>query len=1047
MTPRGLRIRRRDGVRLLVGLALLVGSLVPPAAIRAEDDPNTLVDPVLMQGLRYRMVGPTRGGRVTAVAGTRQQPGTFFMGATGGGVWKTTDYGQTWTNVSDGFFATGSIGAIAVAESNPDVVYVGTGSAAIRSNVIQGRGVYRSRDAGRTWTFVGLREAGQIGAVRVHPSNPDLAYVAALGQPFGPSPERGVFRTTDGGTTWTKVLFVNDRVGVVSLAMNPADPRELYAGAWRAERRPWTIISGGPASQTGLYKSTDGGDTWSKLGQDLPFDLIGKIAVDVSRADPRRVYVLLEAPGDQRGVYRSDDGGGSFTQVNSDFDLVRRPFYYTYITADPKDPDTVYVNNESFFKSTDGGRTFTRLRTPHGDNHGMWINPDDPNLFIQSNDGGANVTTNGGRTWTTQLNQPTAELYQVEVDDQFPYRIYGAQQDTGWPLIVPSLPPQAGGYLDALQFSSTGPGCETGPVKPTPGRPHVVWGVCKGEISRLDLRTGQESHYWVYPQDRYGHAPRDIRFRFQRVSPFEFSPHDPNVLYHGSHVLHRTTDGGVTWEVISPDLTAHEADKQGRPGEPITPDITGEEVYSAIYAIRESPRERGVIWVGANDGPVHVTRDGGATWTNVTPPQLPPGGRVQSIEPSPHRDGSAYVAVYRYLLNDWQPYIFRTDDHGRTWTRLTTGANGIPADVPTRVVREDPEREGLLYAGTEFGLFVSFDNGAHWQSLQLNLPVTPVTDLRVHRGDLVLSTMGRSFWVLDNVSPLRELAGRARQGLGPGASGLGPAGQHPWLLKPRDAYRIRYRPSQGGSATVEYPPPGAQIDYVLAAEPGGRVTIDILDASGAVIRSFDSETAPPVRSEDDPDESMGGPSRGRGRAGRPGTTRGANRFVWDLRHEGLEGGRPGAPQRGPLATPGTYRIRLTVDGRSSTQPLLVRMDPRVEAAGVTARDLEEQLALQLELRGALRDAQRAATRLAEARERVRQESGYGRALDAIETLQDQLVTGTGPCPQRMLIDQLANVYRMIDQADQKVGRDAFERFRDLRTELDEVLARVDALAK
>jgi len=533
--PCGLRIRHRHGVRLLVGLALLVGGLVLPAATRAEDDPNVLVDPVLLRGLRYRMVGPTRGGRVTAVAGTRQQPGTFYMGATGGGVWKTTDYGQTWTNVSDGFFATGSIGAIAVAESNPDVVYVGTGSAAIRSNVIQGRGVYRSRDAGRTWTFVGLREAGQIGAVRVHPSNPDLAYVAALGQPFGPSPERGVFRTTDGGTTWTKVLFVNDRVGVVSLAMNPADPRELYAGAWRAERRPWTIISGGPASQTGLYKSTDGGDTWSKLGQDLPFDLIGKIAVDVSRADPRRVYVLLEAPGDQRGVYRSDDGGERFTQVNSDVDLVRRPFYYTYITADPKDPDTVYVNNESFFKSTDGGRTFTRLRTPHGDNHGMWINPDDPSLFIQSNDGGANVTTNGGRTWTTQMNQPTAELYQVEVDDQFPYRIYGAQQDTGWPLIVPSLPPQAGGYVDALQFSSTGPGCETGPVKPTPGRPYVVWGVCKGEISRLDLRTGQESHYWVYPQDRYGHAPRGEPFRYPHPAEGRTAQRHRHRRGHGRH--------------------------------------------------------------------------------------------------------------------------------------------------------------------------------------------------------------------------------------------------------------------------------------------------------------------------------------------------------------------------------------------------------------------------------------------------------------------------------------------------------------------------------
>jgi hypothetical protein len=1040
----------------LLLVVLLAPAMAAPPPARADHDPNVTVDPTLLQSLRFRMVGPTRGGRVTALAGHRRQRGTFYMGATGGGVWKTTDFGLTWSNVSDGYFSTGSIGAIALAESDPDTVYVGTGSAAIRSNVIQGRGVYRSRDAGKTWTFVGLREAGQIGALRVHPQNPDVAYVAALGQPFGPNPERGVFRTTDGGASWKKVLYVNDRVGVVSLAMNPSDPRELYAGAWRGERRPWTIVSGGPSSQVGLYKSTDGGDTWKHLSEDLPTGLIGKVSVDVSRANPKRVYLLLEAPGDDRGVYRSDDGGETFEHVNSSLDLIRRPFYYTYITADPKDADTVYVNNEGFFKSTDGGRTFKRLRTPHGDNHGMWINPDDPDLFIQSNDGGANVTTNGGRTWSTQMNQPTAELYQVDVDDQVPYRIYGAQQDTGWPLIVPSLPPQAGGFVDPLQLWTTGPGCETGPVKPKPGSPHIVYGVCKGEISRLDLRTGQEAHYWVYPQDRYGQAPRDIVYRFQRVSPFEFSPHDPDVIYHGSHVLHRTRDGGVTWEVISPDLTANDPAKQGFSGEPITRDITGEEVYSAIYAVRESPLEPGLIWVGANDGPVHVTRDGGRTWTNVTPAELPPGGRVQNIEPSPHRKGSAYLAVYRYLLNDWQPYIFRTDDYGQTWKRLTTGSNGIPDDFPTRVVREDPEHEGLLYAGTEFGLFASFDNGAHWQSLQLNLPVSPVTDLRVHRGDLVVSTMGRSFWVLDNVSPLRELAStgaEGHRGTGDGALARGRsrvasgATTEPRLLPPREAYRIRYQPSSGANAGVEYPPPGAQVDYVLARAPQGPLEIEILDATGTVIRRVSTDaSAPESGAEEDRDE-MGAPGRARGGAAPPTRKVGLNRWTWDLRHEGRVGRHAGAARRGPIAVPGTYRVRLSVDGRSATQPLVLKIDPRLEAAGVTQRDLEDQLRLQLELLQAIGEALDAAARLNEARERMREASGYGTALNAIETLQDRLVTDTGVYPQRMLIDQLSNVYRMIGQADQKVGRDAFERYRDLRKELDEILVGVGGVTK
>jgi photosystem II stability/assembly factor-like uncharacterized protein len=997
-----------------------------PLAARAASDPNVLVEPALLQGLRYRMVGPSRGGRVTAVAGHRRERGTFYMGATGGGVWKTTDYGITWQNVSDGFLPTGSIGAIAVAESEPKVVYVGTGSAAIRSNVIQGRGVYKSTDAGRTWAFVGLREAGQIGAVRVHPENPDVAYVAALGQAFGPNPDRGVFRTTDGGRTWKKVLFVNDRTGVVSLAMNPRDPRELYAGAWRAERKPWTIISGGPASEGGVYKTTDGGDTWTRLSKGLPTDLIGKVAVDVSPADPSRVYVLLEAPGRERGLYRSEDAGLSFAQVSDDPNLIRRPFYYTYVNADPKDKNTVYVNNESFFKSTDGGRRFRALLTPHGDNHGMWINPDDPELFIQSNDGGANVTQNGGRSWSSQQNQPTAELYQVEVDDQFPYRLYGAQQDTGAPVIVPSLPPMARSYESPLQLWTNGPGCETGPVKPKPGDPDVIYGACKGEFYRMSLKTGQEQAYWIYPQNRYGHAARDIRYRFQRVSPFEISPHDPETIYHGSQFLHRTRDGGRTWETISPDLTANEPDKQGVSGEPLTRDITGEETYSAIYAIRESRLEKGVVWVGSNDGPVHVTRDGGRSWTNVTPKGLPPGGRVQNIEDSPHRRGSAHVAVYRYLLNDWRPYVYGTDDYGASWRLLTDGRNGIPTDYPTRVVREDPERAGLLYAGTEFGLFVSVDAGGHWQPLQQNLPVAPVTDIRVHHGDLVVSTMGRSFWIMDDVKPLQEIAAGLAAGFR-AATGL---------FTPRAAFRMRYLPVSRRPFDPEYPPPGAIIDYFLSAEPKGELALEIRDAKGDLVRALSSaagETtssgpaAAPVPGD------MEDPARV-APAVRLSPTAGAHRFTWDLRYAPVPGVRGG----GPLVLPGTYEVRLSADGWKEAHPLEVRLDPRLAADGVTPADLRELLDLQLKVADAMRQAREAADSLRLAQPRSPE------TTKRLEQLLARLVTATGPYPQVMLIDQLANVARMLGQADQKPGRDAYLRYDDLRRELDALLAEVTA---
>lgn len=1007
----------RSFFRLAVFLAALF-CLAAPILHSSARSLTSPIDAKLFLGLRYRSIGPARGGRVTAVAGHRRQPHTFYMGATGGGVWKTTDAGHNWVNVSDGFFETASIGAIAVAESDPNVVYVGTGSAAIRSNVIQGRGVYKSTDAGKTWTRVGLRETGQIGSVRVDPRDANTAFVAALGQPFGANAERGVFKTNDGGKTWRKVLFINDRTGAVSLAMNPANPNELYAGAWQAVRKPWTIVSGGPAAECGIYKSTDGGETWKHLDNGLPNDpnaLIGKVGVSISAANPQRVYAIMEASNNEGGVYRSDDAGATWALINKTASLIARPFYYTYIDADPKNADVVYVNNLAFYKSTDGGKSFRPLQTPHSDNQGMWINPDNSDIFIQSNDGGANVTLNGGRTWSTIYNQPTAEIYQVAVDNQFPYRVYGAQQDNTT-LIVPSLPPAMERPDDPIQLWKTGPGCETGPIMPNINNPNIVYGACKGEFYRTNFETGQMASYWVHPQNRYGHNPKDILYRFQRVSPMETSPHNPKVVYHCSHVVHRSTDEGVTWEVISPDLTANEPDKQVISGEPITRDITGEEVYSTIYAFRESTLEAGVLWAGANDGPVHVSLDNGKTWRNVTPKDLPPGGRVQNIEPSPHRKGSAYIAVYRYLLNDWQPYIYRTDDYGATWTRLTDGRNGIPADFPTRVVREDPDRAGLLYAGTEFGMFISFDNGRQWQSFQLNLPVTPVTDIRVHRKDLVISTMGRAFWILDNVSPLHQI-NEATQA------------QAATLFKPRTAYRTRYFPMSGRPVSPEYPPPGAQIDYYLASEPGGELKLEVVDESGKTVRTASSQAAARPQAEQpaaggDNEEMRGG--RFGGAAARLLSKRaGANRFIWDLRYDGF----------GPLALPGNYQLKLSADGWTQTQTLEVALDPRLAKDGVTVANLKEQLELLLNVRDLMADARRVVARLDEE---------LKRASDAkaaqLRALRAKLVTASGTYPQPMLIDQLGSLSGMAGTADRKVGRSAIEYFEVLKKQLAEIKA-------
>jgi photosystem II stability/assembly factor-like uncharacterized protein len=979
-------------------------------------------DSGFFNGLRYRLVGPSRGGRVTTVTGVPTQPRTFYMGVASGGLFRTTDGGATWTPITDGKIPLGSIGSIAVADSDPNVIYLGTGSDGVRSNVSTGRGVYKSTDAGETWKFMGLYNAGQIGAVRIHPKNPDIVWVAAGGDIFKPNSERGIFKTTDGGRTWRKVLFVSDTIGAMDVELQPKNPDVVFAWLSRLERKPWTIISG--SREGGLYKSTDGGEHFAKISSGLPRDLIGKANLAVTAANPDRIYALIEAkPGG--GLYRSDDGGQRWSLINSQGTLIQRPFYYTTLGADPLNAEVVYAGAEGFFKSIDGGKTFTPLRTPHGDNHDIWIHPYNSEIMIQANDGGANVSTDGGRTWSTQMNQPTAEIYGIWVDNQFPYKIYGAQQDNTT-LIISS---QAEPYT--LTDWRAGPGCETGPIMPHPLNPEIVYGSCKGQYGVMNLKTGQEKSYWIGGQSLYGNPARDLIYRMQRVSPMATSPHDPEVLYYGSQYVHRTRNKGVTWEKISPDLTAHPDCCQGVSGEPITRDVTGEEFYSTLYAITESPLEKGVIWTGANDGPFYITRDDGKTWTDVTPRDLPSGGRVQYIEASPHRRGSAYYAVYRWLLGDYEPYIYRTDDYGKTWTRLTDGKNGIPADWPTRVVREDPRRAGLLYAGTEFGMFISFDNGAHWQPFQLNLPNVPVSDIKVHRNDLIVSTQGRAIWVLDNITSLHQI------------SSAKPADTI--LFKPRDGYRTRVNPANLGPV----------VDYYLPSAPAHSVVIEILDSKGEVLNSYNSE-APVLRpgrantganmpgvggagpeSQPDPDAA---PVRRATPPPRVTKTAGLNRFVWDLRN-----------QAGVILPPGQYQVRLKSGIVNQTQPLNVLIDPRVAADGVTLADLQEQFEHNQRTRALVSEVNQLVVRVREAQNKLRDANSSattgngGVSAEALNAIAAKLLTEPVRYGKPGLQAHITYLAGMTANVDQKIGRDAIQRYEVLKKELDAVRAEVDRL--
>ncbi len=893
-------------------------------------------------GLTWRLVGPFRGGRVLAVTGVIGDPHIYYFGGVAGGVWKSTDGGLTWRPMTDKVKdMSPSIGAIAVAPSDPNVIYAGTGEACIRGNIVGGNGVYKSIDAGKTWSYGGLRDTQAIGRIIVNPKNADIAFVAALGHPFGPNPERGIFRTTDGGKSWSKVLYKDENSGGIDLSFDPNNANVIFAAFWQARRSPWDMQSGGSGS--GLYRSTDGGATWKQLiGHGLPEGIMGRIGVAVGY-NSTRVWALIE--NDRGGLFRSDDGGDDWTLVNSDRQYRQRAFYYTHVFADPHSPDGVYVLNTGMYHSNDGGKSFRPIRVPHGDNHGLWIDPGDPNRMIESNDGGANVSTNGGASWTTQANQPTAQFYHAITDNRFPYWVYGAQQDNSSVGIASA----ARGGIGRPSWYPVGGG-ESGYIAPDPRDPEIVYaGSYGGEITRYNHHSGEEMNITPWPVNPIGAAAADQKYRFQWTEPMVFSPHDPHVLYFAAQVLFKTSDEGMHWEIISPDLTRNDKSKQQAAGGPITKDNTGVEVFDTIFSVVESPVQKDLIWAGSDDGLVHITTDGGKNWSNVTPKTMPEWGTVSMIEASSYDAGTAYVAVERHRLDDFSPYIFKTADYGKTWTSIY---NGIPAGDYAHAVRIDRKRKGLLYAGTEKGVFVSFDDGANWQSLQTNLPVVPVWDIYVHNDDLVAATHGRSFWILDDLSPLQQYN-----------SDFAKDDVH--LYSPQTAVRAEFGGgfSGGGGEIGQNPPSGAVIYYSLKTgikKPEGKkdgeaqadggpkaapIKMEILDSKGQVIRKYPPKLQP---SDETPGEEGG---FGRPQLRALSSEAGLNRFVWDLQYE--ESSRvPHSPlwggnTDGPVALPGDYQVKLTVQGKSYTAPLEIKPDPRIKAAQA---DLEKQFDLRLKIR-------------------------------------------------------------------------------------------------
>lgn len=908
------------------------------------------IDTLAFASLRWREVGPPRGGRSVAVAGSAARPNEYWMGTTGGGVFKTTDGGVTWQPASDGFFG-GTIGAIAVDPRNPDVVWVGGGETCIRGNTSHGDGLWKTTDGGRTWQFLGFREE-HIASIEIHPSNTDVVYIGVFGDPFEATPNRGLYRTTDGGRSFQKILFVNDSTGVIDISMDPTNPNVLYVAMWQAYRTPWSMSSGGIHS--GLFKTTDGGVTWVNLtatAKGLPRGILGKIGVAVSPARPTRVWALIEH--DSGGVYRSDDGGATWEYLNRERKLRQRAWYYTHIYADPRDPEVVYALNTGFYRSRDGGRTFPQqIAVPHGDNHDLWIAPNDPNRMINANDGGANVSVNGGRTWTDQ-DYPTAQFYHVDVTNEFPYHICGAQQDNST-LCGPSRKEggiQMGDWYDAG-------GGESGYVTPNPRDPNIIFaGSYGGLLTRKDRRTGFERNVTVWPINPMGHSSEDIEVRFQWTFPIVFSRHTPNVLYAAGSRLFRSTNEGESWTPVSPELARRDPRTMGPSGGPITKDQTGVETYAVIFAFDESPVQPGVLWAGTDDGLIWVSRNNGVTWENVTPSDIGDFTRISIIEPSNFVAGGAYVAANRYQQGDKRPILYKTTDFGKTWTKIVSG---IAPDHFTRVIREDPVRRGLLFAGTERGVYVSFDDGLSWQVLNRNLPIVPIHDLRIKDNDVIVATHGRSFWVLDDISVLRQVT-----------PDVTARGAH--LFKPADVYRVNWGGRGGGVGSN--PPSGAIIQYWLK-EGGQRVQLDFLDAKGAVIRTFASEESRAQADSARPAGEAEGPPFGQPSASRVPNRAGLNTFVWNLRYPDAVGFTGlimwAASTAGPVAPPGTYAVRLTVGSEVQTQSFKVLKDPRSTASDA---DLQEQFRLLIAIRDKVSEANNAVRTVRNMRWQVEDRAG------------------------------------------------------------------------
>ena len=977
------------------------------------------VDPSLLAGLRWRSIGPARGGRSQAVAGSAKRPMEYYFGATGGGVWKTTDGGINWRSVSDPFLNTSSVGAIAVSESNPDVVYAGMGETELRGNIIQGDGIYKTSDAGKTWTHVGLEKTMAIGRIRVHPENPDIVYVAALGDPYSSTPDRGVFKSTDGGKNWTRVLFKDDKTGAVDLAMDPKAPDVLYAGLWEVFRTPHSLSSGGPGS--GLFKTTDGGKTWSELTKNpgLPKPLWGKLAVAVSGADSSRLYALIEAQ--EGGLFLSDDAGATWKLANDNRNIRQRAFYYTRVYADPQAKDTVYILNVSFYRSSDAGKTLRNIRVPHGDNHDLWIASNDPQRMVQANDGGANVSFNGGESWTDQ-DYPTAQFYNVITTSHVPYHVCGAQQDNS----TACVPSTGDGQLYAVG------GGESGYVAPDPEDPDVFYaGSYGGLFTRINRRTGERRNINIWPDNPMGHSSSDMTERFQWTFPIVIAPTNPNVLYATSQHVWRSTNEGQSWQRISPDLTRHDPSTMGPSGGPITLDQTGVETYATVFTLAPSAVDGNVIWAGSDDGVVNVTRDAGKSWQKVTPPDLPEFTRISLIEASPHAAGTAYLAGNRYQRSDRAPYVYKTSDFGKSWSKIV---NGIPAGDFARAIREDKKRKGLLFLGTETSIYVSFDDGGHWQSLRLDLPVTPVHGIEIKGDDLVIGTHGRSFYIMDNISVLRQ----ANQSM---------TTEPLVLFDPADAVRSVSR--------------GVFVDYYLK-DAADKVTIDFLDPAGKVIRTYAGPSQAPQRGGRgaEPEEGEEGPRQGP--PARVTGAKGMNRFTWDMRYPNAVE-FPGlimwaASTRGPMAPPGKYQVRVTAGGVAKTQDFEIR---RNAASGATDADLQAQFTLARQISDRVSDANRAVIRIRDIKEQITDR--IGKAGDASlkadgQTLIEKLTDVEGQIYQHRLRsnqdplnypirlnNKLAALQGTVESGDYRPTDQSLAVFKELSGRLDKQLARLDAL--